>query len=140
MGTGIALRPDSCWLPAGWVGRTAANQIVPELVGPFAVAVRKRVEHIHAYPGAVTSFEDASSDEVRTLYDAAVRGRASAERAGADGWERPDMFPGFLRAFDELLAYIASDARLSGSSDTEAAFPSSREFHVTFFSRSTGNA
>ena len=140
MGTGIALRPGSCWLPAGWVGDAAAAQIIPQLVGPFAAAVRERVEHIHRYPGAIAQFEHASADEVRTLYEAAARGRASAERVGAKAWERPDMLPGFLRAFDELLAYIASDARISGSTDTEAVFPSSRGFHVTFFSQPNGNA
>ena len=140
MGTGFALRPDSCWLPAGWVGRTAADYIVPQLSGHLAAAVRERVEHIHLYPGAIASFEDASPDEVRVLYEAAIRGRAAAERDAGHGWRSPEAFPGFLAAFDELLAYIASDARLSGTTDTEAAFPSSREFHVTFFSQSTGSA
>ena len=117
MSSGYSLRPDCCWLPANWVARAVADRVLPHLTGSFAEAVGVRVRHVHLYPGALGSFEDASAEELRTLREAVRLGRETAERDGPKGWSSPEMFPGFLRAFDELLAALASDPRLTQGAD-----------------------
>ena len=120
MSSGYYIRPDFCWLPANWVARAAADRISAHLVGDAAETVRHRVMEVHLYPGAMSSFEKASAEELRMFYVAAQLGYSHAEQEGSLSWSSPEMFPGFVQAFDSLVAGLASDPRLVHSVEVRA--------------------
>ena len=121
MSSGYDIRPNFCWLPANWVARAVADSISAQLVGNTAEVLRFRTMEPHLYPGAMGSFVDASAEELRAFCEAARLGRSHAEQEGPLGWSSPEMFPGFLRAFDALLAGLASDPRLVHPQSTRTA-------------------
>ena len=114
MGVGISLTKDHFWLPASWVGRNVADCILPHLNGCAEASVRRRLEEMYAYPGAIALFEDADANELRILYDAVVRGYKSAKERGPSGWHMPECFPAFMKQFADLIRMVHADPRLLG--------------------------
>jgi hypothetical protein len=115
MGCGIALDDKSCWLPAAWVGRTAADYIIPELQGPRAASVKQRLEDIYLYAGSLAFFEDASADEIRTLYEASAKAWEWAKKTGGKCWDDLEFFPPFFSHFGELVRYVFQDPRIENT-------------------------
>ena len=135
IGVGIALSEGSCWMPAAWVGRAAADYIIPQLEGDAAQAAKARLDRMYLYPDAEATafFGDAGPKEVQALVAAAERGLARARAQGPVGLHDPQAFPVFLRAFEELLEYLRLDPRLSGQPAGELVPPAGRSFRVVFF-------
>lgn len=116
MGVGISLSKGSCWLSAGWVGRAAADYIIPQLQGNTASAVKARLDDMCLYPGAIAFFDEVGPEELQTLFAATELGLAQARADGPAGWHDPTAHPFFLRHFEDLVKYLRSDPRLSGGS------------------------
>ena len=113
MGIGLALCKRSCWLPAGWVGRNAADYIIRELAADAPASIRTRLAYMQDL-GAIARFEDATTEEVMELSRAAERAFERMKAEGPAGWSDPSFFPGFLARFEELIHYLHLDPRSSG--------------------------
>lgn len=135
MGVGIALSKDSVWLPAAWCSRAVIRYTMPQLQGEAAGGTKKRLEEMGDYMGAIAFFEDAGPAEVKALLAAAERGVVQAKAEGPETWGEPEFFPGFLRAYEELVEYIRLDPRLAGQPAAELAPLPGRSFRYTLFKK-----
>lgn len=133
MGSGIALRKDSSWLPANWVGQAMVDAVLPFLEESDCENVRTKIESIRHFPGSVALFESANDEEINILLSSLSKARIYSASEGPVGWNKPEMFPVFLKSFDELIRYVESDRRISGDELTELEFKKSDGLRVTFF-------
>jgi len=88
---------------------------------------------MHEYPGAIASFEDATTEEVMILCAAAERALERLKSEGPVGWRDPSFFPGFLSCFEELVEYLHLDPRSSGGKAADLKPPTGRTFRVVGF-------
>jgi hypothetical protein len=85
------------------------------------------------HPGAIASFEDATTEEVMILCGAAERALERLKSEGPVGWSAPSFFPGFLSCFEELVDYLHLDPRSSGGEAAALKPPPERTFRVVRF-------
>jgi hypothetical protein len=112
MSSGIILNEQGSWLVAGWVASAATSRIRTYLRPDADKPVLDRLQDVDLYPGSLADFTEASSVEVQRLYSAAVLACEAAESQGPSGWHTPELFPGYITRFKELVLLLASDGRI----------------------------
>jgi hypothetical protein len=115
------------------VGRNASDYIVRVIAAGAPPSIKARLAHMHEYPGAIASFEDAAPEEVTILCAAAERALERLKSEGPVGWSDPSFFPGFLSCFEELVDYLHMDPRSSGGQAADLKPSPGRKFRVVGF-------
>ena len=110
----IIINETTTWEAPEWIARTVAAEIHTFLAAePLKDAVDQRLEIVHNDPDAACDFRDASGEVMETFYRATSLAHLMSKSRQTE-WHKPESFPQFMNAFDQLITFLSKDERLKG--------------------------